>query len=87
MDITQEFLGACSGKTYTDGRLENADGNWWAARINGTFALVGWEASPITEAAANVLRDPAAVPNGGAVDLNGNTYSFGFNNDSALDLV
>ena len=87
MDITQEFLGACSGKDFTDGRLENPDGNWWAARINGTFALVGWESSPITEAAANVLRDPAAVPNGGAVDLNGNTYTFGFNNDSALDLV
>jgi hypothetical protein len=87
MDITQPFLTACSGKTFTDGRLENADGNWWAARINGTFALVGWEASPFTEAAADVLRDPAAVLNGGGVDLAGNTYTFKQNNDGALDLA
>ena len=53
----------------------------------GTFALVGWESSPITESAANVLRDPAAVLNGGAVDLGGNTYTFKFNNDGALDLA
>lgn len=39
MDITQPFLTACSGKTFTDGRLEDANGNWWVARINGTYAL------------------------------------------------
>ena len=87
MDITQPFLTACSGKTFADGRLENADGNWWAARINGTFALVGWESSAFTESAANVLIDPAATLNGGAVDLGGNTYTFKFNNDGLMDLA
>lgn len=87
MDITQEFLAACTGKTFTDGRLENPDGNWWVARINGTYALVGWEANAITEAAALVLVDPAAVFNGGGVDLGGSTCTFKLNNDGALDLA
>jgi hypothetical protein len=85
MDITQDFLSACTGKTFVDGRLENPDGNWWVARINGTFALVGWEACPFTQAAADVLTNAAATLNGGGVDLGGNTYTFGINNDNALD--
>lgn len=87
MDVTQEFLDACSGKTFIDGRLESSDGNWWAARINGTFALVGWEVANITQAAADVLTDPAATLNNGSVDLAGNTYTFGLNSDGALDRI
>lgn len=87
MDITQPFLTACSGKTFTDGRLEDANGNWWVARINGTYALVGWESGAFTEAAAAVLTDPAAALNGGAADLGGSSYAFKLNNDGALDLA
>lgn len=87
MDITPEFLSACQGKTPIDGRLEDAGENWWAARINGKVALVGWEVSPITEAAATVLVDAGTTFSNGAALLNGNTYTFIFNNDNFLDLA
>ena len=87
MDITPEFLSACQGKTPVDGRLEDAGANWWAARINGKVALVGWEVSPITEAAAAVLVNAGATFDNGGALLNGNTYTFEFNGDNFLGLA
>lgn len=87
MNVTQEFVDACTGASFVDGRLENTDGNWWIGRVNGTVATVGWEASPISEAAANVLTQAGTVVVNGSVLLNFQTYSFKFDNEGVFDLA
>lgn len=87
MEVTQAFLDACKGKSLdAAGYLKDTDGNWWVGRVN-TFALVGFEAATMTEAAAQILTDPSSTLSGGGVLYNGIVYTFAFDSKGMLDKV